>query len=135
MLFTEQLLDIVSQLTGVPKEDIISPKRYRNITNAKQLYAYFLRIKFHMKLKQISAIMKNDHSSVMHSLKVINNMLSIKDESTLRYIDAINTALAQLEGLKFTQKVKLILPIKCDVDRLKSVLIEEFGCKIEFCYE
>lgn len=135
MLFHEQLLSIVSQLTGVPNEVILSNSRKRNVTNAKQLYAYFLRYKFHLKLKQISGIMNNDHASVLHCLKVIENMKFIKDYIVLKYIDDIDTCLVNLEGLNYVRKLKVNVPIHCDIDRLKMALIEEFGCSIEFVYE
>ena len=135
MLFHEQLLCIVSQLTGIPNEVILSNSRKRTVTNAKQLYAYFLRYKFHLKLKQISGIMNNDHTSVLHCLKVIENMKFIKDEAVLKYIDDIDTCLVNLEGLNYVRKLKINVPIHCDIDRLKTALIEEFGCSIEFVYE
>ena len=135
MLFHEQLLSIVSQLTGIPNEVILSNSRKRTVTNAKQLYAYFLRYKFHLKLKQISGIMNNDHTSVLHCLKVIENMKFIKDEAVLKYIEDIDTCLVNLEGLNYVRKLKINVPIHCDIDRLKTALIEEFGCSIEFVYE
>lgn len=135
MLFHEQLLTIVSQLTGIPTEVILSNSRKRNVTNAKQLYAYFLRYKFHLKLKQISGIMNNDHTSVLHCLKVIENMKFIKDEAVLKYIDDIDTCLVNLDDLNYVRKLKVNVPIHCDIDRLKTALIDEFGCSIEFVYE
>jgi len=135
MLFHEQLLSIVSQVTGISEDDIISQTRKRDVCMAKQLFAYFLRVKFHLKLKQISGIMKNDHSSVIHSMKVIENMLWIKDDKTIGYINEINTCLVNLDGLNFVRKLKVNVPINCDIDRLKSALIEEFGCSLEFVYE
>lgn len=135
MLFHEQLLCIVSQLTGIPNEVILSNSRKRSVTNAKQLYAYFLRYKFHLKLKQISGIMNNDHTSVLHCLKVIENMKFIKDDAVLKYIEDIDTCLVNLEGLNYVRKLKINVPIHCDIDRLKTALIDEFGCSIEFVYE
>lgn len=135
MLFHEQLLSIVSQVTGIPEKDIISKSRFREVCMAKQLYAYFLRIKFHLKLKQISDIMQNDHTSVIHCLKVVNNMIDIQDEKTLLYLNEINTCLINLEGLNFVRKMKVNVPIHCDIDKLKLALIEEFGCSIELIYE
>jgi hypothetical protein len=135
MLFHEQLLSIVSQVTGVSQADIISRSRNREVCMAKQLYAYFLRIKFHLKLKQISWIMKNDHSSVIHCMKVIENMLWIKDDKTIGYIKEIDTCMVNLEGFNFTRKLKVNVPIDCNVDSLKTALIEEYGCSIEFVYE
>lgn len=135
MLFHEQLLSIVSQLTGIPSEDILSRTRKRNVTNAKQLFAYFLRYKFNLKLKQISDIMNNDHTSVIHCIKVIENMKFIKDELVLKYIEDIDTCLVNLDGLNYVRKLKINVPINCDIDKLKTALIDEFGCSIEFVYE
>lgn len=135
MMFNEQLLSIVSQVTGVTEAQIQSKSRNRDVCLAKHLYCYFLRHRFNLKLKQISKIMKNDHSTVLHSLTVIENMIWIKDDKTLEYADAINTCLVNLEGFNFTRKFKVNVPIDCDVERLKTALIEEYGCSIEFVYE
>lgn len=135
MLFHEELLSIVSQVSGVPAGDIISRSRKRDVCIAKQLYAYFLRKKFHLKLIQISDIMKCHYATVLHSLNVVENMLWIKDDKTIGYINEINTCLVNLEGLNFVRKLKVNVPIDCDIDRLKTALIEEYGCSIEFVYE
>ena len=135
MMFHEQLLSIVSQVTGVSQSDILSSARYRNICVAKQLYSYFLRSKFKLKLKDISGIMNNNHASVIHNLKVIDNMLWIKDSATIAYINEIDTCLSNLDGLNFVRKIKVNVPIDCDMEGLKLALIEKFGCSIEFVYE
>ena len=135
MLFHEQLLSIVSQVTGVSQADVMGRSRYRYICVAKQLYAYFLRNKFKMKLKDISKVMNNHHASVIHNLGVIDNMIWIKDETVLKYINDIDTCLRNLDSLNFIRKIKVNVPIDCDMEGLKLALIEKFGCSIEFVYE
>ena len=135
MLFNEQLLSIVSQVTGVTEADILSRSRKREVCVAKQLFAYFLRKRFHLKLVEVSAIMNCHYATVLHSLSVIDNMLWIKDDNVVSCIEHINTCLVNLEGLNFTRKLKVNVPIDCDIDRLKTALIEEYGCSIEFVYE
>ena len=135
MLFNEQLLSIVSQVTGVGQKDILSKSRNRDVCLAKHLYCYFLREKFNLKLKQISSLMNNDHSTVLHSLKVIENMIWTKDDKTLDYLNEINVCMVNLEGFNFTRKFKVNVPIGCDVEGLKTAIIEDYGCSIEFIYE
>lgn len=135
MLFNEQLLIIVSQVTGVSQADILSRSRYRQICVAKQLYAHFLRVKFKLKLRDISGLIKCHHATVIHSLNVIDNMIWIKDVDTLRYINDIDACLKALDGLNFVRKIKVNAPIDCDMEGLKLALIEQFGCSIEFEYE
>jgi len=132
---SEQLLEIVSQVTGISQSDIISSSRNRNVCLAKQLYAHFLRHTFNLLLKQISVIMKNDHTTVIHSLRVIDNMIWIKDEKTLDYISKIKHCLTNLEGHNLSRKLKVNVPIGCDIEGLKTAIIEQFGCSIEFVYE
>ena len=132
---SEQLLTIVSQVTGISESDIISSSRNRSVCLAKQLYAHYLRHKFNFLLKQISIIMKNDHTTVIHSIRVIENMIWIKDDKTLGYMKQIDDCLINLEASNLTRKLKVNIPIGCDIDRLKTLLIEEYGCSIEFVYE
>lgn len=132
---SEQLLTIVSQVTGITESDIISNSRNRSVCLAKQLYAHYLRHKFNLLLKQISIIMKNDHTTVIHSIRTIENMIWIKDDKTLGYMKHIDNCLINLEASNLTRKIKVNIPIGCDIDRLKTVLIEQYGCSIEFVYE
>jgi len=132
---SEQLLEIVSQVTGISQSDIISSSRNRSVCLAKQLYAHFLRHKFNLLLKQISMIMKNDHTTVIHSIRVIENMIWIKDDKTLSYIKGINDCLTNLESSNLSRKLKVNVPIGCDLEGLKKAIIEDYGCSIEFIYE
>jgi hypothetical protein len=135
MVYHEQLLSIVSQVTGVGQSEIMSNSRNRQVCAAKQLYAHFLRNKFNLLFKQISNIMKNDHTTVIHSVKVVENMIWIKDEKTLGYINEINHCLMNLEWFNLSRKLKVNVPIDCDIEALKTVLINQFRCSFEFTYE
>jgi hypothetical protein len=135
MLFHEQLLSIVSQVTGVSQSDILSSARYRQICIAKQLYAHFLRNRFKLKLKDISGIMKCHYATVLHSTNLIENLIWANDKLIIGYINEIDTCLRNLDGLNFVRKIKVNVPIDCDMEGLKLALIEKFGCSIEFVYE
>jgi hypothetical protein len=135
MLFHQQLLLIVSQVTGVTQADILSRSRFREICIAKQLYAHFLRQKFKLKLKDISNIMHCHYATVLHSTNLINDLIWAKDKVIIGYINEIDTSLRALDGLNFVRKIKVYAPIDCDMEGLKLALIEQFGCSIEFVYE
>ncbi len=134
MLFNEQLLSIISQLTGIKEDDILSKSRNRKVCESKQLYAYFLRVKFQMKLKDIGKIMKCDHSSVMHNIKVVQNMIDINDESVMMYIESINTHIEHFNAFNLTRKIKLNIPIEIDIEVVKTAL-NELKIPYEYIYE
>ncbi len=83
----ENIKEAVYRCTGVSFEEIKSRKRFKNIVEARHLFHYFVRRKTPYSLKDIGAISKRDHASVIHSVNTIYNWLETDEEIK------VNTAL------------------------------------------
>jgi hypothetical protein len=93
MINNSKLLNIVLVVCGISKDAFYSDKRGRNIVLARQLFCYIARVKLGHKLVPISMFIERDHTTVIHAVKTISNLLSVNDQEVqtlyLSIIDAI----------------------------------------------
>lgn len=71
-------LDTISSYYGLDKTQIIKKNRMVTFVVARNVCIYFIRQKTHMAVKRIGNIFMRDHSSVLHSLSVVESQLSSK---------------------------------------------------------
>jgi len=76
----ENIKKAVHKCTGVSFEQIQSRNRTKKIVEARHLFHYFVRRKTPYSLKDIGAISKRDHASVIHSVNTIYNWLETDEE-------------------------------------------------------
>lgn len=69
----ENIKEIVCKVTDVDFNELISKSRKRNITEARQLFHYFVRRETNLSLTQIGQMTNRDHSSVIHSINFVND--------------------------------------------------------------
>jgi chromosomal replication initiator protein len=67
--------------------------RVRRIVEPRQILMYLLRIEAGLTFMKIGELLNIDHSTVVHTMKIINNRLSINDEITTTAINKIRSAL------------------------------------------
>jgi len=71
----DSVFEMVCDITGVPKEQILSTKRYRHIVDARKILVNVLRKVLKLTCYQTGAVVNKDHSSVVHYDKMhINHM-------------------------------------------------------------
>jgi hypothetical protein len=74
------LLEIISEVSGIPKILILKKNRTRKYLVPRQIYTYLLRKVLKMTLKEIGDILNSDHTTVIHSVKKVEILLEIEDE-------------------------------------------------------
>jgi chromosomal replication initiation ATPase DnaA len=91
-----EVLQIVSEITNVFKDDIISHKRYREIVIARALFCYICRVKMNKSLNYIGRYINRHHSSVINLVSNYDNFLNMKyKQETIYYnaaVDRFNSA-------------------------------------------
>jgi chromosomal replication initiation ATPase DnaA len=91
-----QVLQIVSEVTNVFEDDILSNKRHRDIVTARALFCYICRVNMKKSLKYIGSYLNRHHSSVINLANNYDNYLNMKyKEETIYYnaaIDRFNSA-------------------------------------------
>ena len=93
------VLTIVSRVTQVFQEDIISHKRHREIVTARALFSYICRINLKKPFKHIGRYLNRDHSTIIHLVNNYDTYLQMQYKpETIFYnecIDRVNNAKAK----------------------------------------
>jgi chromosomal replication initiation ATPase DnaA len=91
-----EVLQIVSEVTNVFQDDILSNKRHRDIVTARALFCYICRVNMKKSLKYIGSYINRHHSSVINLATNYDNYLNMKyKDETIYYnaaIDRFNSA-------------------------------------------
>jgi chromosomal replication initiation ATPase DnaA len=91
-----EVLQIVSEVTNVFQDDILSHKRDREIVTARALFCYMSRMRMKKSLKHIGRYINRHHSSVINLVSNYDNYLNMKYKSETIYynaaIDRFNSA-------------------------------------------
>jgi len=124
---TENILEVISEITEVQKSDILGTKRFKKIMFARHLYCHFAKEKTNATLMQIGNSINRHHSTVISSLKLISDMIYINDELTNFYLNKINTTI--LTKFEQPQKLEIILPFDADIQKVILYLQNEYNAK------
>ena len=94
---SNQLIDVVRnsviEVTEIPWGYIMVLTRKGEVVQARQMTHYFLRKYTKLSLSVIGKIAGNkDHATVMHSIKVVNNLMST-EKAYKEIIDTIDSAI------------------------------------------
>jgi hypothetical protein len=128
MLTKENLLNVVSFVSGMPEDAIKGQNRARGLVLCRHVYYYIAREKMGLKLVEIGQVFGSDHTTVIHGISKVKDMLSIGDEITCQFIDQVNLCIQE----KYLIPTRLIVTIPWQinsghvVEHLKSI-----GCEIE----
>jgi len=68
---TRSAMKAVSEMFNVSTEEIKSKSRKRNIADARFIYCYITKKKLHYTLDVIGKTINRDHSSIVHSIKMV----------------------------------------------------------------
>jgi chromosomal replication initiation ATPase DnaA len=82
------VLQIVSEVTNVFQDDILSHKRDREIVTARALFCYMSRMRMRKSLKHIGRYINRHHSSVINLISNYDNYLNMKYKSETIYYNA-----------------------------------------------
>ena len=120
----QNVLDAVSEVTGVPKNDIIGTDRFKQKVFARHLFCYFARTKTNATLLQIGNALNRHHSTVINSLRLIDDMISIDDELTKDYVQKIDSYI--LNKYQQDKVLKIFLPYDTDIKKVVLFLQNEY---------
>jgi hypothetical protein len=128
MLTKENLLSVVSFVSGIPESEIMSQNRARGYVLCRHAYYFIAREKMGLKLVDIGSLFGADHTTVIHGITKVRDMLSIGDEITKQFIDQVNLCIAA----KYLIPTRLIVSIPSEIDSEEAIsYLRELGCEIE----
>jgi hypothetical protein len=128
MLTKENLLSVISFVSGLPEDAIRSQNRARGYVLCRHAYYFIAREKMGLKLVDIGSLFGADHTTVIHGITKVRDMLSIGDEITKQFIDQVNLCIAA----KYLIPTRLIVSIPSEIDSDEVIrYLLELGCEIE----
>lgn len=95
MLTSKNLLSVISFVSGQPEDAILGNSRARSLVLCRHVYYHIGRKKMGLKLKQIGLFMNRDHTTIIHGLNKIDDMIFIKDEITMQFINQVNQCITE----------------------------------------
>ena len=128
MLTKENLLSVISFVSGLPEDAIRSQNRARGLVLCRHAYYFIARQNMGLKLAEIGEVFGADHTTVIHGITKVRDMLSIGDEITKQFIDQVNLCIAA----KYLIPTRLIVSIPSEIDSEEVIrYLKDLGCEIE----
>lgn len=128
MLTKENLLSVICFVSGESEDAIRGNLRYRNLVLARHIYFHIARNVMGLKLTEIGKFIGRDHTTVMHGLSRIGDMVFTKDVTTLNMLDQVTLLIK--EKYLIPTKIFVSIPDTFDVDEIINN-IQLMGCSIE----
>jgi hypothetical protein len=128
MLTKENLLSVISFVSGLSEDAIRSQNRARGLVLCRHAYYFIARQNMGLKLAEIGEVFGADHTTVIHGVQKVKDMLSIGDEITSQFIDQVNLCIAE----KYLIPTRLIISIPCKIESDEVIdYLKDIGCEIE----
>jgi hypothetical protein len=128
MLTKENLLSVISFVSGLPEDAIRSQNRARGLVLCRHAYYFIARQNMGLKLAEIGEVFGADHTTVIHGVQKVKDMLSIGDEITSQFIDQVNLCIAE----KYLIPTRLIISIPSETESDEVIdYLKGIGCEIE----
>ena len=128
MLDRENLLSVISFVSGIPEDAIMTQNRARGLVLSRHVYFYIAREKLGLKLAEIGEVFGCDHTTVIHGLNKVKDMLSIDDLITCDFLNQVNMCIK--EKYLIPTKIFVSIPDKLNADEI-ILSIEKMGCSVE----
>jgi chromosomal replication initiation ATPase DnaA len=93
-----KLRAVISSVTNLTWSQIESKHRYRPYVNARLMYCFFAKQQLSgITLKEIgNNLGQRDHTTVLHSLSTVNDLIAARDEAIIDLIEKINQKLLEI---------------------------------------
>lgn len=128
MLTKENLLSVIAFVSGMQEDAIKSQNRARGLVLCRHAYYYIARENMGLKLAEIGEVFGCDHTTVIHGISKVKDMLSIEDEIVCNFINNINSCIK--EKYLIPTIVMVTIPYDLDVDQIINN-IKSMGCNTD----
>lgn len=128
MLTCQNLLNVISFVSGQPENEILGSSRSRSLVLCRHIYYHIAREKMGLKLAQIGSFFNRDHTTIIHGLKKVNDMISIEDEITCQFIEQVNNCIK--EKYLIPTRIMVTIPHDAEMENIFQYLSVN-GCEID----
>lgn len=81
----KDVIDFVAEHLNIPHKKIMTQRRFRELTVARQITYNILRFEYHMILTDIAKIFKKNHASIINGIKKHDNFMATDEEYREQY--------------------------------------------------
>jgi hypothetical protein len=128
MLTCQNLLNVISFVSGQPEDAILGTSRSRGLVLCRHVYYHIAREKMGLKLAQIGLFFNRDHTTIIHGINKVKDMVSIGDDITIEFIEQVNNCIKE----KYLIPTRIMVTIPHNADNKKIFqYLEENGCEID----
>lgn len=128
MLTQNNLLSVISFVSGQPEEEILGSSRSRSLVLCRHVYYHIAREKMGLKLCQIGKFFDRDHTTIIHGLRKVKDMVSIEDEITCQFIEQVNHLIR--EKYLIPTRIMVTIPHDANIEKVYSFLNDQ-RCEID----
>jgi hypothetical protein len=129
--FIMELVNVLEGVCFVMGQDINRVKtkgRFRELVVCRHLFYYLSKYYYGATLKQIGQLTNTDHTSVIHGINVINDLLSIKDENIQNALSSIQDYISQ--RYMIDKKISVFVPYDVNLSELAEMLQNTYRCRV-----
>jgi hypothetical protein len=128
MLTKENLLSVISFVSGLPEDAIRGQNRARGLVLCRHAYYFIARQNMGLKLAEIGHFFGSDHTTVIHGINKVKDMISIGDEITCNFIEQVNICIKE----KYLIPTIIIVAIPSELDANNIIQkIKNLGCEVD----
>jgi hypothetical protein len=128
MLTKENLLSVIAFVSGLPEDAIKGQNRARGLVLCRHAYYYIARKNMGLKLAEIGLFFGSDHTTVIHGINKVKDMISIGDEITCNFIEQVNSCIKE----KYLIPTMIMVAIPCEKDSQQIIeQIKNLGCAVD----
>lgn len=123
-----ELLEVICLINKQEIDRVKGRKRFKELVFTRQLFYYFAKSYYGATLREIQEVINVHHSTILHSVELINDLIYIKDQITLGRIERIKAYIK--ERFQMDKMVSIYIPFEVNHQELCKMLIERFNCRI-----
>lgn len=96
----KELINIVCEIHSIKPKEFRSKSRLREIVYARALVSYVLRYSYGISYPKIGVLMLQNHATILHHVKQINDFIEIGDIKTFNSVEELKRRLKLLKSVK-----------------------------------
>jgi len=129
--FIMELVNVLEGVCFVMGQDINRVKtkgRFRELVVCRHLFYYLSKYYYGATLKEIGHLTNTDHTSVIHGINVINDLLSIKDENIINALRSIQEYIST--RYMIDKRISVFVPYDVNLSELAEMLQNTYRCRV-----
>jgi hypothetical protein len=122
------ILEGVCFVMGQEIDRVKKKDRYRELVVCRHLFYYLAKYFYGAKLKDIGKVTNVDHTSVIHGIQVINDLISIKDQDVMNAVEQCQSYIR--EKYQADKKISVYVPYDVNITTLSEMLTKIYKCRV-----